>query len=263
MSVLEVTESLASWVEAKPIWTPSRPVDLPSADDEQERDAAGLGAAEGQSFMIEYKDSKGQASRRRITVWHISESSRDGIPFLYARCHERQAMRTFRIDRIVNCIDYDGVVHSDVPRFLTDALGMSIGLASAAEDTAERRWQLILARVKVDATLLAAMSRCDGHVAPSEVAAILRHLAYIVESDGEYILSEDDVARLDRHVARLRPTVEAIRRALKSAGAFHPDRLKRMLIAAAKVMDADEIRHPTEMRLLNVVALELLGVKLQ
>lgn len=261
MGLHEIGTTLSAWVDAKPVWASTLPVELPPEDDEQERDARGLGSAEGQSFIIEYRDSKGRVSRRRITVWHISESSRDGIPFLYARCHERQAMRTFRIDRIASCIDYDGEVHDDVPRYLADILGMSIGLATAKEDASARRWQLIVSDIRPDATLLAAISRCDGHVAASEVQEILSYLARVVEGGGE-ILNDDDVAALDRYVARLRPTSEAIRRALDAASSYSPDRIKRMLIAAARVMDADMKRHPAETRLVNTVAEELLGVTL-
>jgi hypothetical protein len=260
MNLNGIGASLSEWVDAKAIWKPSKPVVLPPVDDEPERDTAGLGAAEGQSFMIEYRDSTGRPSRRRITVWHLSESSRDGVPFLYARCHERQAMRTFRIDRIECCIDYDGVIHDNVPKFLSDTFGMSIGLAAAKEDAAERRWQLILSAIKADATLLAAMSRCDGHVSRSEVEAILRYLAGLIEASGEIILSDADIDRLDRHIARLRPTSDSIRRALEIAGDFAPHRVQKMLVAAATVMDADLVRHPAESRLLNAVSQELLGV---
>ena len=257
----QLAESLAEWIEAKPVWSPVIPVDLPAADDDPEPDGLLLGDAEGQTFMIEYRDSKGLSSRRRITVWHLTQNERTGIPSLYAKCHERNAMRQFRIDRIQCCIDFDGEIHDDVPRYISESFGMATGIASRRLPSAQERWENIINAVRADAALLAAMARCDGHAVPAEVEAILVYLATIVEENGD-MLTDDEIRKLDHFLARLRPTPKSIARALATASGFPPQRLRKLLIAAAKVMDADERRHPAEARLINILSQELLGITL-
>lgn len=257
----ELTESLMHWVEERPIWPASHPVSLPSADDEPEPDGEFLGDAEGQTFMIEYRDSRGLSSRRRITVWHLAQSAQNGIPSLYAKCHERNAMRQFRIDRIICCIDYDGEVHTDVSRYLSESFGMSMALASKRLPAEQDRWERIISTIRTDATLLAAMARCDGHTAQSEVEAILVYLATIAEEDGE-MLSPAEISKLDHYLARLRPTSKSIAKALEAATTYSPRRLEKLLVAAARVMEADAKRHPAEAKLINIMALELLGITL-
>lgn len=257
----QLAESLTQWIEDKPVWSPVKPVDLPAIDDDPEPDGRFLGDAEGQTFMIEYRDSRGRASRRRITVWHLSQNERTGIPSLYAKCHERQAMRQFRVDRIECCIDYDGEVHDDVPRYLAETFGMAVGLASKRLPTDQERWERIIGEVKTDATLLAAMARCDGHTAQAEVEAILVYLATVAEEHGD-MLTDDEIGKLDHFLARLRPTAKSIARALAVASSYPPRRLQKLLVAAAKVMDADQKRHPAEARLINILSRELLGITL-
>lgn len=261
MPTVGLTTALADWVESKPVFPPPRAIELPDVDEEAEGSGGEIGYAEGQTFMIEYVDSQGRRSRRRITVWHIEASGRDKVPALYAKCHERNAMRLFRVDRIAACIDYDGVVHEDVPAYLSESFGMSLPLASAKEDQGERRWNLIVGTIRAEAVLLGAMARCDGHMVASEIEAILSHLVKRVERKGP-MLTDSDILRLDQFLSRLRPTARAIASALTDAGELSPEEIKHLLIAAARVMDADEVRHPAEVRLLNLAARELLGTPL-
>jgi hypothetical protein len=164
-----IVVSMAALVEARPLQQPIKPIVIPPQDDEIDSDADPLGSAEGQSFMIEYVDSKGQSSRRRITVYDIV-GGRAGIPCLRARCHERNATRQFRVDRIRCCIDFDGEVHDDVAKFMAETFGMPILVAqSRATAETEDRWSSIVAFLRSDAVLLAALSRVDGAVKSSEV----------------------------------------------------------------------------------------------
>ena len=115
-----VAEKLGALAESRPVPPPPRPAQLPDADDDAtlatddaERVPDPDGIAEGQTFMIEYMDSNGDVSTRRITVLEVVTNKR-GDPSLKARCHERKALRRFRIDSILSCIDIDGEVH-DLP----------------------------------------------------------------------------------------------------------------------------------------------------
>src|SRR5690606_19646165 len=116
MEFRTLASSLAGLVDSRPLGPPPVAPSLPN-EDVDEPGKQSLGFAEGQSFAIEYVDAAGRPSSRRITVYDIQMTS-SGVPCLYARCHERGAMRSFRVDRIKYCIDYDGEVFDDVPAFL-------------------------------------------------------------------------------------------------------------------------------------------------
>lgn len=242
---------------AREISAPPIPVVLPAADD-ADMEGEYLGNAEGQSFMIDYVDSGGRASRRRITVYGLALGN-SGIPMLTAKCHERRATRTFRVDRIRCCIDFGGEVHEDVASFLQDNFGMSATLAARRQDPALAGWQSVLDLVRDDAVILAAMSRSDGHVHVAEVDVAVRHLVAIVERRDD-ILSDADIARLSSHFARLHPTDDAIRRAVSRITAHGADHVQRLLRAVVALLDADGLRHSAEMRFLDTLCIEVTGV---
>ncbi|MBO6509886.1 MAG: hypothetical protein JJ979_15655, partial [Roseibium sp.] len=96
-------EAIQQRNSAAPLPSAPRAVLLGKTDDVPEA-PTGTGRAEGQSFMIEYRSETGEATARRITVFSIQEDT-NGIPVLIARCHECNAERAFRADRVKCCID--------------------------------------------------------------------------------------------------------------------------------------------------------------
>ncbi len=243
----------------RPIDSAILPVELPS-DDAAELSGDELGWAEGQSFMIEYTDAAGQSSRRRITVFQLQRGS-DEIPLLLATCHEREATRSFRVDRIGCCIDLDGEVHENVADFLADAFGMSDSWTRTSAIYKGRRWDEIVAAIGADAVLLAAMARIDMRSVKAEKTVAMTNLHNRLER-ANITLDNDEQVRLERFVSRLRPDVEAIRRAIEEIGSRGAEEIKLALLASARVMTADGKRHPREVRLLNVMAMHWLGRKL-
>lgn len=259
MAISGIARELADEVIARGLPASPVPIILPDDDDSTE-DTEGLGYAEGQSFIIEYLDAAGRSSTRRITVWSISRGAH-GIPCLHARCHERNATRLFRVDRIRTCIDYDGEVHSNVPEFLTVNFGMSPALAirSAGED--RDRWQIILAAIRAEAVILAALAKADGTVVAAEIDAATDYLAARAERTG-YMLDQAEIAALQRFTRRLRPSEDAIIRSLNEIAGRGTREIQKLLLAAMAVIDADGLRHDREMMLIDAIAEDLTGAKL-
>ena len=256
---MSVLSQLTDRVAARPL--PEAPVQAVIAPvDEDEGEGVSLGYAEGQSFLIEYRDAKGVVSRRRITVWGLTELP-SGVPGLYARCHERKAMRTFRADRILCCIDYDGEVFDDVPAFLNENFGMALDRAAAKADIDDDGWAAMRAAIRNDAVLLNAMAHSDGVFRNSEVAEAVQHLAMVCERR-DMFTDAGALRRIERYFRRLRPTGEALKRALASLPARSASDVRWTVMAAAKVMDADGRRAPEETALLNLIAQESLGITL-
>ncbi|WP_181180091.1 WYL domain-containing protein [Mesorhizobium sp. B2-1-3A] len=246
-------------VLARPLPGAPRQVMLPDVDEPIERDIEHLGEAEGQSFMIEYVDSGGRQSSRRISVYGLAMGSA-GIPLLTARCHERKATRQFRVDRIRCCIDYSGEIHDDVATFLFDNFGMSLSLASRKADAvAEARWRDILNLIRDDAVVLAAMSQSDGTVHSTEVDVATRHLASAVERT-DIFLTPAEIDLISAHFQRLRPSGRSIGASLDNIAGLGARHVTRLLRAALAVLDADGKRHSAEVELLNRLCVELTGV---
>ena len=227
-------------------------------DDPVDSMAAGLGVAEGQSFIIEYVNAAGKSSMRRITVFSIVAGA-GGVPCLMARCHERKATRQFRADRIAACIDYDGEVFEDVAGFLSDTFGMDLRVASRQKGSErEKHWQQIVACVRPMAVLLAAVSRSDGQVRSVEIETSAQCLAKIAERK-ELWVEQEDFERLVTYIRRLRPDAQAIGRALDEVSRYPKADVVAFFQAAKAVMEADGVAHPEEAEIINEMAREILG----
>ncbi|MEP1930764.1 MAG: WYL domain-containing protein [Roseibium sp.] len=267
-------EALYQRNEAAPLPRPPRDVLLGIEDDPDETDNA-LGEAEGQSFMIDYVSSKGEASSRRITVWGIKESA-NGTPMLVAKCHERNRTRSFRVDRIKCCIDYDGEVHDDVPAFMEDTFGMSrayrarqaqtdTGISSptqpgiSAKEQVERdakaAWSRARPYLRPHAEILSAISLSDGSMHPAEVAVAVRHCTMIAKKRGFDI--ENDQTRLNAYIKRLRPTDKTLKKMATNLGQAPRSEITDLLVSAVELMDSDRKRHPAEVELVNQLSQEL------
>lgn len=259
MQIDRLAVHLEGMVTARSLPAAPREIVMPPDDDPPDAQIEHLGDAEGQSFMIEYIDAGGHVSSRRISVYGIARG-RAGVPLLTAKCHERNATRQFRVDRIRCCIDYSGEVHDDVATFLADNFGMARELAvrKAALD-ANARWRDIVDLVRDDAILLAAMSQSDGSIHAGEIDEATRYLAEIVERTG-IMLTEWECNGLAAHIRRLRPNRAAIERALEQIARHDASRVQKLLRAAVAVLDADGRRHPAELELLDAICIELTGV---
>lgn len=234
------------------------PDDLPPArvlDDAASDDGAGFGPAEGQCFMIEYRDSKGAMSRRRITVWSVTPGA-GGAPCLLARCHERRADRSFRVDRIVSIITIHGEVVEDVPSFMAARLGVHVRSDAAGRAS---RWPAVLQTVRPFAQILAGLSLADGRKDEREIAAAARYCAGRVAQDGAD-LSPDEHTALERYISTLRPRSETMLRALDRVIEMPTQDHLKLLGAARDVMEADGTRHPEEVRFIAQLQRDLTGL---
>lgn len=254
----KLSEKLAERVERWPISQSNHPPFVPENDQDDWLDSTDSAVAEGQTFQIEYIDSKGVPSSRRITVWEIKISG-SGHVSLFARCHERNAMRQFRIDRIKCCIDFDGEVHDDVPQFLEEAFGQD--LFTLSQNNGSLRQTAIFERFSNHATLLVALSKLDGKFTEFELTEIASYLARRIERDTGP-LSEIEIGRLVRYLRRLRPTPESISNAVMALADGSPDEKQELLRTAFQVARADGTIDESERLFLNDIAIDFLGTQI-
>lgn len=191
-----------------------------------------IDAAVALGLFIAYTNAKGEISERRISVKQLI-----GVPptMLLCFCHERKAMRHFRVDRIGDVAIAETGELID-PTHLV-ALLMGAGLSPLDP----------LLRCAVDVMVF--LMRCDGRADPAEWEAIEMALAgFVMRFDGDH----DQAMSLARKVA---PDSSDFLRAIR---AFHRDArsgsLVRWLMGAMRqVVDADGVHSADEFRWLTEV----------
>lgn len=215
----------------------------------------------GVTFAIEYEDSEGSNSTRRITLRHLYASG--SIGYIRAYCHERKASRTFRFDRIVNVIDSDGVIY-DAGVFFKEELKIDWSVylnaekvissaaasssATASKDalhvaTPGRREKPGLAQRRAardGLRVLTALARADGHLHEKEVAVLMAYLEDICEHQG-ICVEEADRAALLPYLKRQKPDEEVLERCLENIAASKPEQQAHFLDYAIRLADADGV----------------------
>ena len=232
-----------------------------SAPDELE-----YGDAEGQSFIVDYSDSKGHRSTRSITVWNI-KSSPDGCPILVAQCHFRKQQRSFRADRIMAIYDYDGVSVEPVSDFLHETFGISPELLQGCpkpeiplfvpQPLAPR----MLSSVRPQILLLAALSLSDGYMRSEEIGVLIDYVAETLERKGAEP-NDAELGYIKKFVGRLAPDEAICIRAIDSLRRDSIDEIQRFLITAKHLIEADHVLHENEIAMFDELSTELIGTSI-
>lgn len=273
-----VAERLGALAESRPAPPPPRPAQLPDTDDDAalamddaERVPDPDGIAEGQTFMIEYMDTKGDVSTRRITVLEVITNKR-GDPSLKARCHERKAQRRFRVDSILSCIDLDGEVHDHPVTFLNAALGLDLDPAIQPPDRDDAEddytppkppqdWHKINRMIVPHFSVLAALSRSDGTMRDAEVRVARDHCARLAAEEG-FPVSDLTLEWIEKSIRRRHPTRGYIKRTMNDMRLWPPHHVTDLLIAALELIDVDGQRDPAEVALVNEISVAVTGMKM-
>ncbi|MEP9352640.1 WYL domain-containing protein [Xanthobacter sp. KR7-65] len=217
--------------------------------------------ADGQSFAIDYVDHAGNASHRRISVWAVQRNL-EGVPILIAKCHERQAARAFRVDRITAVTDLDGVRREPLPRFFFETFGFvwpADALDVTPEESDEQRWDRIRGIIrKAGVALLVALARADRETGAAEVEEIVFFCDRACAAEG-IDLTGAERERLAAQVARLRPTAESVESALDTLFESGIEAIAALLKAGMRVITADGTLREEEAQMLDTFCFALTG----
>ncbi len=211
-------------------------------------------ALEPYFWMIEYEDAKGQITRRRITMRTIEEVGENLI--LRAYCHERQAKRSFRIDRVICLIDQDGEIE-DAAAWFADILE-DTDFRITTKPYSQRGPNKVQAEPKAPAVspyttlrreltpaldVLIAAARSDDVLHPGEMERILRYAedeACIMRDAGTLPSLEGEMfEKLERTIRRIRPTRDTVEASLTALASWEPARLGRLARALGQSVKAD------------------------
>ncbi|RIK91876.1 MAG: hypothetical protein DCC73_14510 [Proteobacteria bacterium] len=175
---------------------PEIPVNrFPTTSDDVDEDAPDgrlVGEGYSKALFISYVDAKGVKSERRISVNKLKQT-KDGKLILVAYCYEREARRSFRVDRIIEMIDLLTGEIFENQRIKEALFSHFIPLVN---QTAEDR---VIGMCKDEMMVLAFLARCDGHYHSEEEAIIVSFIS-------EKCFEEDfDDAEMRRRIKDLYP----------------------------------------------------------
>lgn len=185
-------------------------------------------------FLMDYLDEVGAFSRRRITVHSVNAK------YIRAYCHERQAFRTFRCDRVKAMVD----MHT----------GELVGDLHAALALEKDALNLLFGKVQSEVLVLAYIARADGRMVAAERAIIAEHL--VATHTGELIEAED----IDKRIKRTACTREECAGALKVIRSAAPEVRERVMQTAKAIVLADGKTQHSELEALQALA-KFLDVK--
>ena len=232
------------------LWIESDDPDDMGADFRMDGDDGGPA---GIGMIIEYRDSKSVVSNRRITVSGGKERE-DGPPLVSAHCHERNARRTFRLDRIIAASDFSGEVFEPADVF-RELFGVSPDKSNRFEpiDLAWKRYRSIVAPA---AYLLAALARSDGSMDDSEVEIAAEFCASLVNE----LYNAEGVERVASYIRKLHPEEPHIVYYLDQFMNYAPDIHRKFLATTIQLARADGVVDEAELRLINELSIELVGL---
>jgi hypothetical protein len=214
----------------------------------------------------------GEVSRRRIMLRSISQ--RGGDTYLQALCFERNALRSFRLDRVIRVIDGDGQVFEDPPAYLR--VELRVRLPAEAPTAPPRTVPQAVLRPAVPSSapapaaplpaggaeppghsqrrcardglrVLVALARSDGMLHLAELDVVLDYIAALCGRFGVGCGS-DDRSALAGYLRRQRPGLDVLEDCLARLDEASTEEKLLLLDFADRVVDADGQRHPEEHR---------------
>ena len=195
---------------------------------------------DGRTFIIEYTDSTKKVSERRVTVSYIYKSGAYG--YVMALCHERKAMRTFRLDRVIGLYS---AITGEVLEPIRVHLRPLWSRVPVAERAASSRPNLTVNMKPLRAAMrvLMTLARCDGHTHSLEVRVVKD---FINEIAPRFNLGDSEILELAAYARYLGPNLTDFEKDLRQAflmkgySAYALVRYARLLILADKKLANEE-----------------------
>lgn len=184
----------------------------------------------GVCVEILYRDAKGREASRRITCRRLELTK--GVQYIYAFCHEREAYRSFRADRVLEVVDLETGECIACDEFLSEYDPNIVQESAKCWGLSVQRKNDLWAALKV----LVFMSACDRerHDAETEeIEAFIDEYWEAVAAKGEPPV--DDIMAA---VERLRPDAESFILALQHC-ASKAGLAPLLMEACGRVVDAD------------------------
>lgn len=187
-------------------------------------------------FTFDYRDAAGARTTRTVQVQRFGQSN--GQTYIFGHCELAQAWRTFRADRIIDCVDEATGEFVDATQRLEAIYEASPERAKDALREAEYDVLRILLYVgKADGRLMAAEKRVIR-----EVCVALTGDDRLTDAMIDRLLSELDV-----------PTLQAFRMAVGRLLKRGEEAANQILNAARRIVQTQKTVHPAEQEAIDYI----------
>lgn len=226
----------------------------PAPEEDDLAKEALLGFGENQSFVIVYDGGPHQESLRRITVRDIALNAAKQ-PVLNAWCHEREALRAFRIDRIEAIVTEDGDVIAPPARFFAETFAMAETYCGGGFAQGE---PLTRIRLIFTAHMMALAHLChnDSGFSQDEQGIIFDHCLKLAH-DADRPATAGEKRTLENFLKTLKPMKLFLGRTMRALQEDRPERLAALLAAADQVINADGLRRHNEISIFGLLRREM------
>lgn len=188
------------------------------------------------TFEINYIDAQGQETRRIVDVREFDESPYCNL--MIGHCRLRNATRTFRFDRIKECIDIEtGAVVQDVVAFLRAKYEVS------PEATLDKVWQGHYDLLRI----LFFIAKADGRLIAKERLAILDYVKDIANDER----LDDSMIKCLCQAINI-PSLLAYKRCCGDAAKnLSLENRERLLVTAGRIVSSEKKINPAEQEALE------------
>ena len=179
--------------------------------------------------QIDYVDSMGNESTRPITIKQASLSINNEY-YLKAYCHEKKAMRTFKLSRIENMVDIEtGEAIEDIGNYFLERFNDSpVGIITK-----------VLQDLEPQLLILVYMARADGYLRKKERKIIVDFIANKSEKDINQNLADNEIRKTYCEISDLRRMLKIMK--------SQPKKEKELLIEAIdRIIHTDKDIDPLE-----------------
>jgi len=205
---------------------------IPFEDDDEVGSDVGDGTSVadeiGVALGINYVDSKGNQSSRRISVRTVIPHHDDYL--IRAWCYERLGPRCFRAARIKQIIDLSTGEVFDKPIEILERIALIYETEIGSREGAAVQ---ILRQARPALNVLVFLARCDGEFHSSEEDVVIH---YLLKRFFELDFDEDVVLQ---HISRLHPDPEVYRKSVNRLVWEGQDEVRTVLEYAVKLIEAD------------------------
>lgn len=193
------------------------------------------------TLQLDYQDANAQRTIRTVSIRKFGDDGRRGL--LIGHCHLRDDIRTFRVDRIKQCVDQEtGEIIEDVHSYLRQKY----------ENSPEYRLSTFVEAEYDTLRVLFFVGKADGRLMAVEKAIICETCYELANESGI------TVDALGKYLAELDvPSLQAFKLAVGRLS-IKPQEHKSLLYEAAKrIVGTQKTVHPSEQAALDYMAKKL------
>lgn len=191
-------------------------------------------------IQINYIDSLGQKSERRITIKSITQIANSDY-LITAYCHEKEAIRSFKLSHIERLVDIEtGEIFNEPLNYFVERFSNSpLGLLTK-----------VFQEIESEILILSYVARSDGYLRKKERDLIAN---YILLRSRE----ELDMMILDEEIRRTYCERTDLKKSLKSASLLPEENKVQLFEYAQQIVETDKKIDPIEMGVLELIKQEL------